>query len=306
MAWDADSNRVSFTSSTGGTTQFVYDITAGIPAVVEEIMPDESVVRYVREPDGSLIAMFVGSYPYYYHFDALGSTRLLTDETGHITDTYSYDAWGNLIYPYHTGDTQQPYQYVGQLGYYTHYQDSNMGLLQLGVRFYDPALGRFGQEDRIPGVQESAYTYCKNSCMRAVDPWGLQTSFPLPSRGLPDAASEASKLQCEMEDCASKMAAGAFKESDQSEWPGIHGGPRDALRHCIWSCKMKVHCPGGTSWAAGTWLEITNPGSGIRMDLGNNAFGGRCGKSILGGSKQSCLECCMSSGLNWPSNDKWQ
>ena len=174
MEWDADSNRVSFTSSTGGTTQFVYDITAGIPAVIKET-GSQYDKTYVREPDGSLIAMFVGSYPYYYHFDALGSTRMLTDESGHITDSYTYDAWGNLLTHY-PNSISQPYQYVGQLGYYTHYQDANLPLLQLGVRFYDPGVGRFGQVDLIRKRGRSAYVYSSDLPTAKSDPLGLEDS----------------------------------------------------------------------------------------------------------------------------------
>jgi len=71
MLWDADSNRVGFTSSTGGTWQFVYDTTAGIPAVIEEVTPSGSV-NYIREPYGALIARVAGGSVHYYHFDALG------------------------------------------------------------------------------------------------------------------------------------------------------------------------------------------------------------------------------------------
>ena len=57
-----------------------------------------------RDADGNLIAAYVhsdigvilqsrnGVKSYYY--DGLGSTRLLTDETQSITDTYTYDALG--------------------------------------------------------------------------------------------------------------------------------------------------------------------------------------------------------------------
>jgi RHS repeat-associated protein len=171
MEWDADSNRVSFTSSEGGTWEYVYDITAGIPAVIKET-GGAYPKTYLREPDGSLIAMFVESYPYYYHFDALGSTRMLTDETGHITDSYTYDAWGNLTN--HTGDTSQPYQFVGELGYYTHYQDENLPLLQLGVRFDNPQIGRFTQRDRIKSYMVADYVYASDRPIRRTDPLGLQ------------------------------------------------------------------------------------------------------------------------------------
>ena len=178
MTWDADSNRVSFTSSTGGSYAFMYDITAGIPAVIKET-GGAYPKSYVREPDGSLIAMFVESYPYYYHFDALGSTRMLTDESGHITDAYHFDAWGNLL-THDPNSISQPYQYVGQLGYYTHYQDANLPLLQLGVRFYDPGTGRFTQVDPL-AEDFGYYAYVSQNPMLYIDPTGL-VRFCVPTK----------------------------------------------------------------------------------------------------------------------------
>ena len=87
-----------------------------------------------------------------------------------MTDSYAYDAWGNLID--RTGNTEQPYQYVGQLGYYTHYQAPAFNLLQLGVRFYDPEVGRFTQRDAI-GDGLNWYAYADNDPVAFVDPEGL-------------------------------------------------------------------------------------------------------------------------------------
>jgi hypothetical protein len=33
----------------------------------------------------------------YYHYDGLGSTRQLTDSQENVTDTYTYDAWGESV-----------------------------------------------------------------------------------------------------------------------------------------------------------------------------------------------------------------
>jgi RHS repeat-associated protein len=93
----------------------------------------------------------------FYHFDALGNTVLLTRPDGdygfgRLHQTYYYGAWGETYF-YGSPD-DNPYQYVGQLGYYTHYQDATLGMLQLGVRFYEPGTGRFGQRDAwtwLPG-----------------------------------------------------------------------------------------------------------------------------------------------------------
>ena len=173
---EADSSRVSFTSSEGtGTWEFVYDTTAGIPAVIKELH-DGTPVYHIREPNGALIARVVGSSldattTRYYHFDALGSTRKLTDKDGVVTDTYTYDAWGNTT---HSGSTEQPYQYVGQLGYYTHWQDEHLDLLQLGVRFYDPQTGRFTQRDPAR-YEPNLYGYGRNCPTALVDPSGLMS-----------------------------------------------------------------------------------------------------------------------------------
>ena len=77
---------------------------------------------------------------------------------GVVTDRYGYDAWGNLTtHTTYTDSVDQPFQYVGQLGYYTHYQDPKLDpesndpakyvTLQLGVRYYAPELGRSTERD---------------------------------------------------------------------------------------------------------------------------------------------------------------
>ncbi|MEN6521786.1 MAG: hypothetical protein ABFD46_11640 [Armatimonadota bacterium] len=87
----------------------------------------------------------------------------LTNENGVVTDTYTYDAWGNVtnhIDP-NPGDgigltTDNPYQYVGESGYYTHYEEPSLNLLQVGVRYYDPTIGLFTQHG-------SPYAYAENN-----------------------------------------------------------------------------------------------------------------------------------------------
>ncbi len=109
----------------------------------------------------------------YYHFDQLGSTRLLTKSTGDVTDDYAYDAYGALLaHNRHADSVDQPYQYVGQLGYYAHWQEPGFGLMHLGRRFCAPSLGRFTQRDPIRAdVNDYGYVSCDP--LRGVDPSGL-------------------------------------------------------------------------------------------------------------------------------------
>ena len=164
--WDADKNRVGFSVDSTNHT-FVYDTTAGIPAVVKE-----DGVYYVREPNGELLARVDGSNTGYYHFDELGSTRLLTDASGNVTDRYDYDAYGAVIaHEKLAGSVDQPYEYVGQLGYYTCWQEPGFGLMQLGVRFDDSEVGRFVQMDPS-GDGLNWYEYVESAPTNAVDPDG--------------------------------------------------------------------------------------------------------------------------------------
>ena len=166
----------------GTTYSFVYDIAAGIPAVIVEgdgVTP----VYYFREPNGALVARSkAGEGRRYYHFDDLGSTRVLTDGSGNVTDRYSYDAWGGAIsHDRFAGSVGQPYQYVGRRAYYTHCQDPDLKLLQLGVRFYDPEIGRFTQSDPIGfagGPNE--YVYADGAPVANADPTGFSAEPPEP------------------------------------------------------------------------------------------------------------------------------
>ncbi len=164
--WDADKNRVGFSGNSVDHT-FVYDTTAGIPAVIKE-----DSLYYIREPNGSLISRVSGSNTSYYHFDQLGSTRLLTDGSGNVTDEYAYDAYGSLLsHNRRAGSVDQPYQYVGELGYYTHWQEPGFGLMQVGVRFYNPYISSFCSVDGVAHRRNlQSYTYCDGRPGVRVDP----------------------------------------------------------------------------------------------------------------------------------------
>jgi len=61
------------------------------------------------------------------------------------------------------------------LGYHTHWQDENLTLLQLGVRFYDPEIGRFEQRDPAWDDDVSPFIYAVDCPTLATDPTGLKS-----------------------------------------------------------------------------------------------------------------------------------
>lgn len=171
MTWDSAGNRVKLVTSGSSTYGYVYNPLAGIPAVIEEVTPSGSVY-YVREPNGALLARCTSATAVanYYHFDELGSTLFLTNSSALVTDEYTYDPWGNVTS--HSGSLNQPYQFVGKYGYYTHYNDSNVPYIQTGVRLYFPQLGRYVQVDQIvDGI--NMYSYVSSKVIQLYDPDGF-------------------------------------------------------------------------------------------------------------------------------------
>jgi len=236
-----------------------------------------------------------GEYTNYYHFDALGSTRLLTNSSGAVTDTYTYDAWGGVS---QGGSTVQPYQFVGQLGYYFPIQDENFPLLQLGVRFYDPAqTGRFTQRDVMDDMTNH-YWYGNDLPTTLVDPSGLM-HFRVPILPLPPFVVPAGQAMCNLYRC--------FKcDRSQPGWdmtpvpatPRNPHGPRNAVGHCIRACNMTKNCQeecagmGGPEWYLNGPYEWWNRPPMKRnrdMDIHNNNAGIDCAKK-----GQDCVQCCMT------------
>jgi len=112
-------------------------------------------------------------------YDGLGSTRQLINQTDQaVTDTYSYEAFGNLTGS--TGSTPNPYRYVGSLGYY----QTGSSLMHLGARYYMPEVGRFTRKD--PGREFkplTSYLYAQNNPLMRVDPDGFKPKKKKPPSG---------------------------------------------------------------------------------------------------------------------------
>jgi RHS repeat-associated protein len=128
-------------------------------------------VVYTNEPRqyGNHISTRIAGTTSYHHFDALGSTRQLTNSAGTVTDTMVYDAWGNVVS--RTGTTGISMLWIGEVGYYT---DSETGLLSVRRRPYGPATGRWTTIDPTPPIIGLIwFVYAENSPISVSDPSGL-------------------------------------------------------------------------------------------------------------------------------------
>ena len=115
----------------------------------------------------------------FYHYDGQLSTRQLTDGSQTVTDTYTYDAFGNLLN--RSGATENDYLYTGEQ------YDPNIGFYYLRARYYNQTSGRFLTMDTYQGsVFEPAslhkYLYCGADPVGNWDPSGNETAMSLSAK----------------------------------------------------------------------------------------------------------------------------
>jgi RHS repeat-associated protein len=178
--YDFDGTRVrTVTTPSGGaasTTSFLVDTSGSLSHVVAETNGAGAlVVHYVRGDDLLALMRPNGSGGWasrFYHADHIGSVRRLTDESGAITDGYTYTAFGELLG--HTGSDPQPYAFTGEP------YDPNVGFQYHRARWMDPSNGRFTGVDPFEGVPADPlslhrYLYAAANPVGNSDPTGKQT-----------------------------------------------------------------------------------------------------------------------------------
>jgi RHS repeat-associated protein len=179
LAYDGDGNLVAKTVN-GVTTKYLIDDLnpTGLPQVMEETANGVVQRRYTYGRQRISETQFInGAWTTsYYGYDGQGNVRQLTNSAGVVTDTYDYDAYGNLVN--HTGTTPNVYLYRGER------YDPDMGLYYMCGRWYNPLTGRFMSRDpneeccsnSIPEAAKNKYIYADSDPVNRVDPSGRSTA----------------------------------------------------------------------------------------------------------------------------------
>jgi choice-of-anchor C domain-containing protein len=168
FVYDGDGIRVAKTAG-GVTTGFLVDDRnpTGYAQVLEELVGGAVERSYTYGL--KLISQKQASGVSFYGYDGHGSVRYLTDVSGNVTDTYSYEAFGNLVGQ--MSSTANVYLYAGEQ------RDGDVGFYYLRARYHNSMQGRFLSNDPASGVlfdppSLHRYLYTANDPIGKADPTG--------------------------------------------------------------------------------------------------------------------------------------
>ncbi len=186
--WDYENRLTQVTlPGTGGTVTFKYDpfgrrvqksFTVGSTTTTTNYLYDGANVLEEVNNAGTLQARYThssgideplaekrGTTVSYYEADGLGSVTSLSNTSGTLANTYTYDAYGKLTAS--TGTVVNPFRFTGREW------DAETGLFNYRARYYDQNIGRITSEDPISfrgGI--NFFRYAGNNPVRLVDfPW---------------------------------------------------------------------------------------------------------------------------------------
>jgi RHS repeat-associated protein len=153
----------------GVQTNYLTDPNSILPQVLAETDNTGNLISFYVYDGAGLVAKISSQNQYYfYHYDGLGSTIAITDSSGQVVNTYCYSPEG-LVGAQET--IPNPFQYVGRFGVMA----EGNGFYKMGVRYYDPEVGRFINKDPI-GYEGglNLFTYVINNPVNLIDPLGLR------------------------------------------------------------------------------------------------------------------------------------
>jgi RHS repeat-associated protein len=165
-AYDGEGKKISQVED-GLAANFLYD---GMSVILERDSSNQTAASYTRGlfyPGGigGIISCASVGGSSYYSYDGLGSVTNLTDSSGLVTQSYTYDAFGNILKQ--SGAATDPYKFQTK-------ENSSIGLVYFGTRWYNPIIGRWLTPDPAGMIDgPNLYVYLNNNPVNLVDPWGL-------------------------------------------------------------------------------------------------------------------------------------
>ena len=168
--YDADGLRTQRTRTANNVTttwKYVYNGSQLVKMVAPSEDGDQTLA-FAYDAEGTPLTVRWNSSYYYYITNIQGDVIGITDSTGNIVVTYTYDAWGNPLST--TGTLATTLGTYNPLRYRGYVYDTETGLYYLQSRYYDSKIGRFINADSVDylGVDGTPlsynlFAYCNNN-----------------------------------------------------------------------------------------------------------------------------------------------
>lgn len=205
--WDLASRLTSLADSDSGAQfQFQYDAfhllaSDGVHAYTWNYalaLPSIATIdsrTYIHTPAGRLLySIESDNTRRFFHYDEMGNTRALTDDSGAVTDAYDYSPYGGLAAS--SGSTDNPFTFAGESGV-LRLTGTNLYLMRR--RVYDALTGAFLSRDPRQSVDPRSinpYLYASANPLFYLDPSGYGDCGPNNCPGRPDPDNSAVPFDC--------------------------------------------------------------------------------------------------------------
>ena len=160
---------VQFSDGLTETRRFFYD---GQQVIYEEVSGLTEPYRYVWGNGIDEALLRFGNGDIWYLDNQLGSVMALSDSSGQVIESYSYDVYGAVTACDASGQQISMTNYDNRYLFTGREYNWHTGLYHYRARTYHPVLGRFTSRDPIAIAMDSKY--CLGSPVRFTDPKGTQ------------------------------------------------------------------------------------------------------------------------------------
>ena len=169
--YDGLGNRIAKTED-GVTTRYILDVSGQMANILAETDANGNVTTYYIHGLGLVAKILPDGTASYYHYDRIGNTVALTDDSGNVTDQYAYDPDPYGFGVTKQGETVNPFTFIGRYGV----MDEGNNIYYMRARYYNAEAGRFLSEDPIgfEGGDLNLYAYVGGNPMVGIDPVGLE------------------------------------------------------------------------------------------------------------------------------------
>lgn len=232
----------------GHTTHVFY--VAGLSGTIAQIKRDETTGKQ------SIL---------YLHHDRLASVQATTDQTGTITGRANYEPFGGVV------DAADPSKFMPNalggvtLGFTEHSMDTELNLINMTGRIYDPTIGRFLTPDPLPSNPAQSeslnpYSYVWNNPLKWVDPSGFEEEEAPKKKKGEEKWPETIKVCCEVIVVTGNRKTG--KSTSISYWENIGTSTTyddNGMRDSSMRVRPETGCEGPCQLAQAMFNPETGP-----------------------------------------------